>query len=181
MGRFVSAVWFLALTACSSDAPAPPAAAPPAEPAAAPAPLGRAAPSAPGDYADEVDDLLQSLTGGPATAAPPPVPSGAPRRMVPTIAPGSPATAEARLNAYEENLTACLDGRFPAFCDHALLTGPDAARVQQAEHDANLTTCIDPQWQHLCNPGLLPATGGVSLTAPNAGAAPAGAPAKLLP
>jgi hypothetical protein len=58
--------------------------------------------------------------------------------------------------SYHENLRTCLDGRFWAFCDHALLTAADAVSVARAEREANFTTCIDPAWQHLCRPDLLP-------------------------
>ena len=58
--------------------------------------------------------------------------------------------------SYQENLDTCLDGRFPAFCDHDKLTSLDAARAREAEYQANQVTCIDPEWQHLCRPELLP-------------------------
>ena len=49
--------------------------------------------------------------------------------------------------AYQDNLETCLDGRFPAFCDHGKLDTLDAARAREAEYQANLVTCIDPVWQ----------------------------------
>jgi hypothetical protein len=190
MGRALSAVWLLTLVACASEPPAqPPAAAPPAQ--AAPVPLKSGAPTASGDYAREVDDLLRTLTGAGAPDSPrDEAPSGAPRRVVDTIAPVSPAIAEAssraaRAAAYEENLATCLDGRFSAFCDHAQLARSDAARVRQAEHEANLATCIDPEWQHLCRPELLPEayepSGGTPIRGQDAGGAPAVAPTGSMP
>ena len=68
--------------------------------------------------------------------------------------------------AYQENLTTCLDGRYPAFCDHDRLTAYDTQRVSAAEYQANLATCIDPQWQHLCRPELLPDNARVTAYAP---------------
>ena len=71
-------------------------------------------------------------------------------------APPDVAARALQQQKYADNLAGCLDGRFYAFCDHAMLTPADAARVEHAEFEANLTTCIDPQWQDLCRPELLP-------------------------
>ena len=68
--------------------------------------------------------------------------------------------------AYQENLTTCLDRRYPAFCDHDRLTAYDTQQVSAAEYQANLAICIDPQWQHLCRPELLPDNTRVTAYAP---------------
>jgi hypothetical protein len=47
---------------------------------------------------------------------------------------------DAQRAAYQENLAACLDGRFPAFCDHRRLTSYDVSRVREAEYQASLVT-----------------------------------------
>ena len=83
--------------------------------------------------------------------------------------PSAGATGEAFEASYEENLQTCLDGRFPAFCDHSKLSAYDAARVDTAEREANFVTCIDPQWQHLCRPELLPGSDTDPANSPNAG------------
>jgi hypothetical protein len=136
-----------------------------------------------GGYAQEVDDLFRALDA--EDGRPAPTQAKAPgqpnRQVIYTIAPVSPEIAaaemqEAQQRAYDENLTGCLDGRFPAFCDHAQLTPYDAARVQRAEYEANLATCLDPEWQHLCRPELLPPSYGSEVSAPvppEAGIAPA--------
>ena len=79
---------------------------------------------------------------------------------IPRVSREIPATAPraAERAAYRQNLEVCLDGRFPAYCDHGRLTAPDASRVREAEYQANLVTCIDPEWRHLCRPELLPET-----------------------
>ena len=167
MGRIAPVLFLLALAACASG---PPPALPQPRPVAPPAVSAAPAPrqvsptsAARGGYAQEVDDLFRAL--GAEDGRPAPAQARAPgqptRQVIHTIAPVSSEiaaaeTREAQQRTYEENLTGCLDGRFPAFCDHALLTPYDAVRVQQAEHEANLATCLDPAWQHLCRPELLP-------------------------
>ena len=179
MGRIVPVASLLALAACASGPP--PASSKPrpvALPAISAAPAPRQvlpASAARGGYTQEVDDLFRALDAGdgrpaPAQARAPGQPA---REVIYVIAPVSPERAaaeaqEGQQRAYEENLTGCLDGRFPAFCDHAQLTPYDAARVQQAEHEANLATCIDPEWQHLCRPELLPTGHSPAASAPAA-------------
>lgn len=166
MGRIAPVVLFLALAACASGPPpAPPTPRPVAPPAASAAPAPRQVSptsAARGGYAQEVDDLFRALDAGdglpaPAQARAPGQPT---REVIYVIAPVSPERAaaeaqEAQQRAYEENLTGCLDGRFPAFCDHAQLTPYDAARVQQAEYEANLAACLDSELSASCNRATL--------------------------
>jgi hypothetical protein len=169
MGRMAPVLWLVALTGCAAEQTtvAPPTA--PSAPASAGSATSRR-PVAPATtpplrgYVEEVDELFRALAeqdagaGGAAATtvgsrSPSPVAASIPRVGRPGPSPDPRAALGV---AYEENLEACLDGRFPAFCDHERLTTQDAARVREAEHEANLVTCIDPQWQHLCRPELLP-------------------------
>jgi hypothetical protein len=118
-----------------------------------------------GEYTEEVDALLHALgrnsaqSGSVAPAEGTRSESRAVTYTIPRVTrviPEADARAAERA-AYQDNLKTCLDGRFPAFCDHGKLDSFDAARVREAEHQANLVTCIDPVWQHLCRPELLPA------------------------
>ena len=167
MGRFAPVLPLLVLTACAAD-PTPPARPPVVPP---PAPVARATPphSPPttvpqGGYVQEIDELFRALADDEAEAGP--------ARLAPAAGSTSPAAVYAIPRAtreipaadpygavqaaYRENLATCLDGRFPAFCDHEQLTDHDSARAREAEYQANLVTCIDPEWQHLCRPDLLP-------------------------
>ncbi|HEX6016022.1 MAG TPA: hypothetical protein VFY87_30315 [Geminicoccaceae bacterium] len=169
MGRVAPVLWLLALAGCAAEqaTPAPPTAAPaPASiTSVARPPIAPATPPLRG-YAEEVDELFRALAeqdarAGRATAtatgasSPSLTAASIPRVGQPEPSPDLRAALGV---AYEENLEVCLDGRFPAFCDHERLTAHDSARVQEAEYEANLVTCIDPQWQHLCRPELLPDT-----------------------
>lgn len=53
------------------------------------------------------------------------------------------------------NLTTCLDGRYPALCDHSKLTSAQSTRVEAAEHIANLKMCLDGRYPALCRHGDL--------------------------
>ena len=118
-----------------------------------------------GTYTEEVDALLHWL-GRNAAPSGSVAPAEGTRAKAPAVTytiprvtrdiPEADARDTARA-AYQDNLETCLDGRFPAFCDHGELDILDAARVREAEYQANLVTCIDPAWQHLCRPELLPA------------------------
>lgn len=175
MARLLAVASLLALAACSAEpspAPEPPTRTAPTtlnpDAAASPAPPS----DAQGGYKQEVDDLFRTMNaqdaapaqdGPSAPGAPEATAPGSPR-VIHGVAPADAAPADVAARAaeqqkYEENLAGCLDGRFFAFCDHAMLTPADAARVEQAELAANQTTCIDPQWQHLCRPELLPSGG----------------------
>ena len=178
MGRTAPIALLLALAACSSsrDTAKVPAAPTPVQATAQPAPHPPPAPPH-GSSVQEVNDLFRWLDAQPAAGAAPRRASGAGTAVQPaviyTIPRANPALLavvdqEAQQAAYQENLEGCLDGRFPAFCDHAQLTPYDAARVQQAEHEANLATCIDPEWQHLCRPELLPTGHSPAASAPAA-------------
>lgn len=52
------------------------------------------------------------------------------------------------------NLEQCLDGRYPALCNHALLTESQAEEVRVAERIANLKQCLTGQYP-ICNHSLL--------------------------
>ena len=150
------------LAACGDEAgPAPPSI--PSSPPAAVAPPAPQAPTTTAPhrgYTQDVDVLLRSLEGGDAQSGV--SPGVAPRSAAPAVIYTIPKASDAgpvhttEIASYQENLEACLDGRFPAFCDHDKLTSLDAARVREAEYQANQVTCIDPEWQHLCRPELLP-------------------------
>jgi hypothetical protein len=164
MGRMAPVLWLLALAGCAAEQtiPAPPA--PAQARSAARAPIPPAAPPPLRGYVEEVDELLRALAGQDArggTAAATAAGMSVPRftaESIPRVGQPGPATSSRATFevVYEENLEVCLDGRFPAFCNHERLTAYDAARAQEAEYQANLVTCIDPQWQHLCRPELLP-------------------------
>ena len=179
MRRIAPILLLLAPAACVSDPPPAPAKPRPvASPVTSTAPAPRQvspASAARGGYAQDVDDLFRALDAEDGRPAPAQArgPSQPTRKVIYVIAPVSPERAvgeaqEAQQRAYEENLTGCLDGRFPAFCDHAQLTPYDAARVQQAEYEANLATCLDPAWQHLCRPELMPLSYGSEASTPAA-------------
>lgn len=57
--------------------------------------------------------------------------------------------------ARADNLTTCLDGRYPALCDHSKLTSAQSTRVETAEHIANLKMCLDGRYPALCRHGDL--------------------------
>jgi hypothetical protein len=137
---------------------------PPAHPAAA----------QPGAYTEEVDALFHALgrdaapSGSVSPAEETRSESRAMTYTIPRVTRDIPE-ADARATegaAYRDNLETCLDGRFPAFCDHGWLDAFDAARVREAEYQANLVTCKDPVWQHLCRHRLL--SGNTPLPAPAA-------------
>lgn len=52
------------------------------------------------------------------------------------------------------NLEQCLDGRYPALCNHALLTESQVEEVRVAERIANLKQCLTGQYP-FCNHSLL--------------------------
>ena len=155
------------LAACTGEprAPTPPAfsIAPPPTSTTPPPPKHPAATPREA-YTEEVDALFHALgrdtapSGSVASAEGTRSESRAVTYTIPRVTreiPEADARATERA-AYRDNLETCLDGRFPAFCDHGRLDAFDAARVQEAEYQANLVTCIDPVWQHLCRPELLP-------------------------
>lgn len=53
------------------------------------------------------------------------------------------------------NYNKCIDGRYPALCNHSLLTPSEAARVDAAERRANFNKCIDGRYPALCDHSLL--------------------------
>ena len=53
------------------------------------------------------------------------------------------------------NLQKCLDGRYPALCNHLILTPSEAVQVEGAERRANLETCLNGRYASLCNHSLL--------------------------
>ena len=179
MRRVAPILALLALAACAggpASTPTPavaPGTAPSQPTARAVPPPAHAVPRR--GYQQEVDELLGSLAAGnrpSGTPMGPDVPPDAalPSAQAPTPHPSAGATGEAFEASYEENLQTCLDGRFPAFCDHSKLSAYDAARVDTAEREAaNFVTCIDPQWQHLCRPELLPGSDTDPANSPDAG------------
>ena len=183
MGRIAPVVLLLTLGACSSSretakVPATPTPVPAnVEPASQPSGMPPG-----GSSVEEVNELFRWLDAEPAagaTAGPGSAIAAARPTVIYTIPRANPALlavvdGEAQQAAYQENLEGCLDGRFPAFCDHGLLNAHDAARVREAEIQANVATCTDPAWRHLCRPELLPADG-------NGATVGAGAPATVAP
>ena len=179
MGRIAPVLSLLALAACAGEPSAPrPQTIPAPPPVMVPmAPPTIAANAARRGYAQEVDELFSALPEQDAQAAAAarvpqasPVAAIAPVAIytVPRVPRQIPAADPyvAQRAAYQENLTTCLDGRYPAFCDHDRLTAYDTQRVSAAEYQANLAICIDPQWQHLCRPELLPDNARVTAYAP---------------
>ena len=55
----------------------------------------------------------------------------------------------------QRNFNKCIDGRYPALCDHSLLTPSEAAKVDAAERRVNFNKCIDGRYPALCNHSLL--------------------------
>jgi hypothetical protein len=173
MWRIAPVPWFLTVAACA-DSPAP---VPPLPAASQPDPVPAAGPLHSGqrDFGEMLDALsagAPSALSAPDLMSPqaPTAPPGGPVR--PTDVTAWPHSAPAV--SYQENLATCLDGRFPAFCDHDRLSEHDASQVLNAEYEANLITCIDPQWQHLCRPELLPADEPDEPIVPSANAAKSG-------
>ena len=169
MGRTLSAPFLLAhLAACTGESrpPSPPALsiAPPAASTTPPAPMHPTATRG-SAYTEEVDALFDALSlhDSQSKSVPPTANARSISRAVTYTIPRvtreitEPDARAAERAAYQDNLETCLDGRFPAFCEHGRLDASDAAWVQEAEYQANLTTCGDPIWQHLCRPDLLPA------------------------
>ena len=146
MRRIAPVLSLLAVAACAGS-PAP------MQPPAAFQQPGPAAGTLHIDQSD-FDEMLDVLSASAPSALGEPT-LEPPRAATPP--PGEPSPYSAPAVSYQENLATCLDGRFPAFCDHDRLSEYDALRVREAEYQANLITCIDPQWQHLCHPELLPA------------------------
>ena len=180
MRRVAPVLWLLGLAGCAAEQSA---ARPQTIPAPPPVMVAMPPPTIAPDasrrgYVREVDDLFRALAEQDARAetarrAPPasPIASATPAviytvprvsREIPTADPYAAQRA-----AYQGNLATCLDGRYPAFCDHDRLTAYDAERVRTAEYQVNLVTCIDPQWQHLCRPELLPDNSPVTAYAPS--------------
>ncbi|MCS6291700.1 MAG: hypothetical protein H8J66_01410 [Nitrospira sp.] len=56
------------------------------------------------------------------------------------------------------NLQECLDGRYPALCNHSLLSESESEKVEIAERNANLKHCLTGQYPALCNHSLLTST-----------------------
>lgn len=168
MRRIAPFLFLLALAACGGGPATPPAAlhAASAPPAIVKPPPPAPAAVPPPAYVQDVDALLRSLAASDVRTdrvAPDPDAAAAPAAVIYSAPRGaSPVESDAvesdtaQPDPYQQNLDACLDGRFPAFCDHAKLTAYDAERTRAAEVEANLVTCIDPEWQHLCRPELLP-------------------------
>jgi len=57
--------------------------------------------------------------------------------------------------ALANNLTTCLDGRYPALCNYTQLTPEQLQKVRVAEHAANLKSCLDGRYFALCRHGDL--------------------------
>jgi hypothetical protein len=49
-----------------------------------------------------------------------------------------------------DNLSTCLDGRYPVLCDHTVLKPDEKVRVQAAERNANYSTCLIGKYPALC-------------------------------
>lgn len=61
-------------------------------------------------------------------------------------------------NAYpnsSQNLQTCLSGKYPALCNHSLLTPTQAEQVRQAELRESLNTCMTGRYPALCKHNLL--------------------------
>ena len=56
---------------------------------------------------------------------------------------------------HDANLAQCLDGRYPALCNHSILYGEEIELVRKREHDANLAQCLDGRYPALCNHSIL--------------------------
>ncbi len=57
--------------------------------------------------------------------------------------------------AYRQNLTRCLEGRYPKLCNHNLLSASDLQKVRVAEYNANLRICLDGRYPSLCHHSIL--------------------------
>lgn len=66
--------------------------------------------------------------------------------LLPVIA----ATAFSQTNR-QQNLQTCLTGRYPALCDHTLLTAEELKLVSEAERRENLKTCMTGKYPALCD------------------------------
>ncbi len=51
----------------------------------------------------------------------------------------------------EQNLNTCLTGKYPALCNHSLLTADQFTLVREAERRENLSTCLTGKFPALCN------------------------------
>jgi hypothetical protein len=51
----------------------------------------------------------------------------------------------------DTNLKTCLTGKYPALCNHDLLSGDQLNRVREAERGENLKTCLTGQYPALCD------------------------------
>jgi hypothetical protein len=54
-----------------------------------------------------------------------------------------------------DNLSTCLDGRYPTLCDKSHLSAEQLQRVARAEHAANLSKCLEGRYPMLCRHGDL--------------------------
>lgn len=58
---------------------------------------------------------------------------------------------------WADNLSTCLEGRYPVLCKKALLTPDQLRQTLAAEHRANLAQCLDGRYPSLCRHGDLTA------------------------
>lgn len=54
-----------------------------------------------------------------------------------------------------QNLETCLSGRYPALCNHSLLSPDELKRALEAERRENLQVCLTGQYPALCRHSLL--------------------------
>lgn len=73
---------------------------------------------------------------------------GFPTRSYPQKAPLSEA-------ARKRNLEMCRSGRYPALCNHSLLSRDELVRTREAERRENLKTCMSGLYPALCRHDLL--------------------------
>lgn len=73
--------------------------------------------------------------------------------LVSSLATGQPGDSKRR-----ENLTTCLSGRYPALCDHSMLSPDELKATLEAERRENLKTCLTGRYPALCKHELLTAT-----------------------
>ena len=57
--------------------------------------------------------------------------------------------------ALADNLSDCLDGRYPSLCNRTNLTPAQLKRINEAQHRANLQSCLDGRYPSLCDHGNL--------------------------
>src|SRR5690349_17338908 len=58
-------------------------------------------------------------------------------------------------NAMAKNLQLCLSGRYPALCDHRILTSEQRLQTRAAEARENLRVCMTGRYPALCDQSML--------------------------